>query len=642
MATDLILGTAGHIDHGKTALIAALTGTDTDRLPEEKRRGITIELGFAELAVGEYRLGIVDVPGHERFVRNMLAGATGMDLVMLVVAADDSVKAQTREHLEILRLLDLPAGVIALTKCDLADPDWIDLVEQEVRELVAGSFLADAPIVRVSSKTGRGIDRLRETLAQTALLAAGRRRVETAGAPFRMPVDRVFTMPGHGTVVTGSVSGGSARLGDTLLLEPGAVEVRVRGLQNHDRTVDRVTRGQRAAVNLGGVRHDEIRRGHELGTPGHLVPSSLLTVRLSLLESSPWPLKHRGRVRLHVGTAEIVATAALLDRGRLAPGETAAVQLFLSEPAVTTWNQPLVVRSVSPVVTIGGGCVLVPDAEKARRGDEHQPAMLDLLRSDDVVQRASAAVYFTGLRPWTPADLARTAGVGDCDAARHRLLESGEVLELAMPPGRPALLHRLVVDRLCETIADALEKQHAAHPLRTMLDRRQLAGRLDYIGAEPLIGALLQRMRRDGRVTLDADGVALAGHGPKLSKNERRLLEQLVAWHREAGAEPPTVKQCVERAESLKEKVPELLQVAAAEGRLIAVSNDFYFHAEAERRLRQTLRESLADGAGLTLSDIRKQLGTTRKYAVPFCEYLDKTGFTRRDGDLRRLAGDPA
>ena len=376
MTTDLILGTAGHIDHGKTSLIHAITGVDCDRLPEEQERGITIELGFAALELGDYRLGIVDVPGHERFVRNMLAGATGMDVVLLVVAADDSVKPQTREHLEILRLLNFDAGVIAVTKCDLVEPDWIDLVEEEIRELVAGTALEHAPIVRTSAETRQGMDRLREELAVAAAEATRSRRLRLIDAPFRMAIDRSFTVAGYGTVVTGSVNSGRTKVGDELAIEPGGVRVRVRGVQNHTRVVDEVHRGQRAAVNLAGIRHGEIRRGQELSSPGHLVPSRILTVSLSLLDTAPRSLKNRSRVRVHVGTAELLGRVSLLDRDKLEPGEDAPAQLRLNQSAVTIWGQPFVVRSESPVTTIGGGRVLNPNAQRLPRRD---PLILSLL-----------------------------------------------------------------------------------------------------------------------------------------------------------------------------------------------------------------------------------------------------------------------
>ena len=367
MTTDLILGTSGHIDHGKTSLIGALTGVNTDRLPEEKKRGITIELGFALLEIGEYRMGIVDVPGHEKFVRNMLAGATGMDIAMLVVAADDSIKQQTLEHLEILRLLNLPAGVIALTKVDLVDRDWIELVEEEIRDLVSDTFLADATIVRTSSHTGEGIEDLKSALVEAAQKVEKSGRLVAIESPFRMPIDRTFSIAGHGTVVTGSVATGRLKVGDELLVQPGNVEVRVRSLQNHASSVEEVNRGQRAAINLAGIHHNETERGQELTAKGHLLPSKLITVNLISLKDSIKPIKDRSRVRLHVGSAEVICNVRLLDREILNPGEAAPAQLFLNAPAVTTWNQPFVIRSESPVTTIGGGQVLNPNAKRIQR-----------------------------------------------------------------------------------------------------------------------------------------------------------------------------------------------------------------------------------------------------------------------------------
>ncbi|HEY6565097.1 MAG TPA: selenocysteine-specific translation elongation factor, partial [Pirellulaceae bacterium] len=304
---DLILGTAGHIDHGKTALVRALTGVDTDRLPEEKRRGITIELGFAELSLEDVRLGIVDVPGHERFVRQMLAGATGMDLAMLVVAADDSVKPQTREHMDVLRMLDLTSGVIALTKCDGASREWIELVEQEVRELTTGSFLEKAPLIRTSAVTGQGIEELKDALRHVARSAATRIPEHESDAPFRMAIDRAFSLAGHGMIVTGSVASGVAHVGQVLEILPEGSSARIRGLHHHDRPVEVVHRGQRAAINLAGVSREQLERGHELAAPGYLSSSQLLSVTVSLLDTAPRPLRDRSRVRLHLGTAELPA-----------------------------------------------------------------------------------------------------------------------------------------------------------------------------------------------------------------------------------------------------------------------------------------------------------------------------------------------
>ena len=641
MTTDLILGTAGHIDHGKTSLIRALTGVDTDRLPEEKKRGITIDLGFAELEIGDFRFGIVDVPGHERFVRNMLAGATGMDVAMLVVAADDSIKPQTREHLDILRLLDLRSGVIAITKCDLSEADWIDLVEDEIRELVAGTFLEQAPIVRTSATTGLGLDEVRQQLAVAASQSLETRPRAAEDAPFRMAIDRTFTIAGHGTVVTGSVSSGHCQVGDDLIIEPGAVKVRVRGLQNHDRSVDSLHRGQRAAINLAGIHHEQIGRGQELATPGHLKPSRLLTVRIQMVAGASRPLKNRSRIRLHVGTADLAATVVLLDKDALRAGEVGLAQLFLAQPTVTTWNQPFVLRSPSPVVTIGGGQVLVPDAEKIRKPDATLLQWIRQLRSSDPVQRASAANYFAGLREWHPRDLARTAGIDSTEAVYESLREQGLVAELPISPTRTLLVHPVVLEELCTRIEAVLATLHQNHPLRTAIEDSQIKKAFSYLD-EIVLREALKRMRQEGRIAFSPQGVTLEGHGPRLTQNERKLLSQLIEQYRDAGLQTPTVKQAQQSAAKNQSSVPHLIELAVASGELVQVAPDFYLHEEVDRELRNKLVGQMSQGKGLTLSEIREILNTTRKYAVPYCEYLDRIGFTRREDDLRVLMKEDA
>ena len=364
MATNLILGTAGHIDHGKTSLIRALTGTNTDRLPEEKKRGITIELGYAVLEVDDIRFGIVDVPGHEKFVRQMLSGATGMDMALLVVAADDSVKRQTTEHLDILRLLDLPGGVIAITKSDTVEDEWRDMVIEEVRELVRGTFLENSSIVATSAHTGEGLPELKAELLKVARDISLRSDLVDPSAPFRMAIDRVFSIEGHGTVVTGSVSSGSVKIGDKLEIQPGDVGARIREIQNHDLAVQEIGRGQRGAINLAGVHHAEIKRGQELCAIGHLVPARIVSARLQLLKNATRPLKDRQRIRFHIGTNEVLASVRLLESKVLEPGESGFVQFFLSDPIVSVWNQPFVVRTESPLETIGGGRILMSNAQR--------------------------------------------------------------------------------------------------------------------------------------------------------------------------------------------------------------------------------------------------------------------------------------
>jgi selenocysteine-specific elongation factor len=643
MTTDLILGTAGHIDHGKTTLIKCLTGVDTDRLPEEKRRGITIELGFAELDLGDYRLGIVDVPGHERFVRQMLAGATGMDVALLVVAADDSVKPQTREHLDVLRLLDLHAGVIAITKADVADPDWMELVEDEVRELVKGTFFEGAPLVRTSAITGQGMEQLRASLCEAAARAAPLARLRQA-APFRMAIDRSFSVAGHGTVVTGSVSTGSVRLGEALMVEPRGVEVRVRGLHNHDRSVTVVSRGQRAAINLAGVRSELVQRGQELAAPGHLVASRLITVQLQVLPHAPRPLKRRDRVRLHVGTAEVLASVIPLERNAIEPGESALVQLYLSEPVVTTWNQPCVLRSESPVTTVAGGRVLVPAAAKLRRASE---ATLSRLRhlvdgrqlgpGDSPLRRASAAIYFAATPCSGATDLVRTAGIEQPDDVFRQLLDGREVLALSPSGHRQLYWHQQRLEEAADRIAALLSRWHDTAPLKSGFDRSTLAQEFRYLGDAVVFSSVLDRMERAGRIRLTQRTVGLADRGPQLSKGERQVLEQLLEMFRHAGLQPPSIKECEQAVSKNQKSVRSLIALAVSDGDLIEFGEQLYLHSEVFVQLCAELTRAFQETAALTVSEIRERLGTTRKFAVPLCQYLDRIGFTVRDGDLRRL-----
>ena len=636
MITDLILGTAGHIDHGKTSLIKALTGVDTDRLPEEKRRGITIELGFAELCLGDYRLGIVDVPGHEKFVRQMLAGATGMDIAILVIAADDSVKTQTREHFEVLRMLDLPAGIIVLTKCDVADPDWIELVEQEARELVSDSFLKNAPIIRTSAATGEGIEELKTALLSAAEHVSLQRTKNIDSQPFRMAIDRAFTIAGHGTVVTGSVSSGKASLGDQLMVEPHSIEVRIRGLHNHDRIVDTVHRGQRAAINLAGIHHDQVMRGQELSSQGHLIPTRLVTARVEQLAAAHRPLKNRSRVRLHIGTAEVLATISILEGESITAGSQSFAQLFLSEPIVATWNQPFILRSESPVMTIAGGRILVPVATKIRRATSRTIDVLKGLQVDEANERASSAIYFAASSFREASDLVRIAEIEDYDNVFQSLVETKQLVALHRTGHQKLYFHTTLLDEAGDRICAALTRLHDQEPLKSVFDRSSIASQFAYLGPNSVFDAILQRLAKNKLVRLTEKGVGLSDRGPKLSKGEQELLKNLIQRYREAAYQPPTVKECQQSATKNQQSVPELISLAATDGDLVEIGDKLYLHCEIEQQLREQLTEAL--GEGMTLSQIRELLGTTRKYAVPICEYLDRIGFTERNGDIRRLA----
>jgi selenocysteine-specific elongation factor len=637
MSRDLILGTAGHIDHGKTALVKALTGIDCDRLPEEKARGITIDIGFATLDLGEFRLGIVDVPGHERFIKNMLAGATGVDLALLVIAADDSIMPQTREHLEILRLLGLKHGLIALTKCDLVDATTRAVVELEVRGLVEGTFLETATIVPTSANSGMGIDDLKSAIADIC------RQVEqrTGTEWFRMAIDRAFTVQGHGTVVTGSVTSGSAKVEEELEWLPRGEKVRIRSLQNHDQAVNEVHRGMRAAINLAGVKLEDVERGQELGAPGYLVPSRVLTVRLHCLADSKRPIKHRASVRFHVGTAEIMGTVALLDCDAVKPGDWGFAQLFLENPATATWGQPFVIRGPSAMQTLGGGQVLQPVARKIRRRHLEILERIEKLWTGGTHERALEVAWFGGYQGFTVADLVRGANVGPKEAEQliAQLKDRGELVEIAAGHARRLLLHAEILKELDERILTVLARLHAEAPLVTWHDRHKVQAQLDYVGDNALVQGAVERLLADKKVLGDLRRIARADFKPKLSASLRKLKDKVVAAYLTAAFQPPEPSSFANQAGGNAASLRDLFDVCVAEGFLVQVADEIYLHADVEATMRQRVREKLAaGGSGATVAEIRDLLGTTRKFAVPFCEYLDRAGVTKREGDVRMLA----
>jgi selenocysteine-specific elongation factor len=643
MPRDLILGTAGHIDHGKTTLIKALTGIDCDRLPEEKARGITIDIGFAYLDLGEYRLGIVDVPGHERFVRNMLAGATGIDLALLVVAADDSVMPQTREHLAILELLGVRYGLIALTKVDLVDQITREVVALEVRELLRGTFLQDAPIIPTSTVTGEGLQDLRIQL---------RRLCEQVEVPaeeqwFRLPIDRAFVVQGHGTVVTGSVPSGRLQPGEELEWHRGGgiVErVRVRVLTNHGQPVPEVRRGQRAGLNLAGVPHDAVHRGQELFTPGYLQPSRLLSVRVQAAELYPRGLRHRLPVHLHIGTAELMGTLALLDADVLMPGQRGLAQIFLQEAITAVWGQPFVIRDAAARHTLGGGRVLQPVARKIRRRHVDMIEQLEQLESSDPATRMAAVAWFCGFRGAVRADFIRGAGVAPsaADQLLQQLQQTGVLIALHLPaPRQPVLWHHLRVQEAEQRIVSHVQFLHQQQPLLTSLDRQKIVAQLSYLGDADLVHTLIERLLAAGQLVGDSQRIAHAEFKPRLSANQRKLKERIVAAHRAAPFQPPEPKDFAAQAGGHAHALKEIYEVAVAEGSLVHICDQLYLATEAEAEMRRRIVQRLQCGNGITVAEVRDLLGTTRKFAVPLCEYLDRIGLTRREGDLRYLATMP-
>ncbi|MBM4070478.1 MAG: selenocysteine-specific translation elongation factor [Planctomycetes bacterium] len=632
---DLILGTAGHIDHGKTSLIKALTGIDCDRLPEEKARGITIDIGFARLEIGDFHLGIVDVPGHERFVKNMLAGATGIDLALLVVAADDSVMPQTREHLEILKLLGLRHGVIAITKSDLVDETTLEVVELEIWELVKGCFLENAPLVRTSAQSGLGIPELKAAIAS----ACTRVERHTEQEWFRLAIDRSFIVQGHGTVVTGSVTAGGVRVGDEVDWLPKGMRVRVRSLQNHDQPVEEIRRGQRAAINLAGVHHEDVVRGQELATPGYLQPSRVMTVRLFCLPEVKKAIKHRATVRFHIGTAEIMGALSLLDCDSVQPGTWALAQIFLEDPGTATWGQPFIIRGPSATLTLGGGQVLQPVARKIRRRHYEMLERIELLWSGDPEQRALAVAWLGGFAGFTLADLVRGANLApdQAQATIERLREAGKLVQVAIGPARQIILHADMIRQLDDRILAALALLHEQNPLMTSHDRQKVQAQLDYVGDESLVHAAVERLIKLKQIVGDLRRIARADYKPKLSASLRKLKAKVVAAYMEGGCQPPDIASFATQAGGNAASMKDLFEVCVAEGLLTPIADGLFLHSDIETDLRARVAGKLREGAGMTVAEIRDLLGTTRKFAVPICEYLDRIGVTRRENDLRFL-----
>jgi selenocysteine-specific elongation factor len=629
----VVVGTAGHIDHGKTSLVKALTGTDTDRLPEEKARGITIDLGFAFLEEPDgLTIEIVDVPGHERFVKNMLAGVGGIDLAMLVIAADEGVMPQTREHLAICSLLHVHTGLVVLTKTDMVEPDWLDLVREDVAGLVRGTFLDNAPVVAVSAKTGAGLDDLRKTLRTLAAAVPPRGTEQLA----RLPIDRVFTIKGFGTVVTGTLVAGALGVDDRVEVFPRGLVAKIRGLQTHGRPVDRALAGQRTAVNLQGLERAAVERGDVIGHAGTLVATMLVDGTLELLKDAPRPLKTRDRVRFHTGTSEIMARVLLLDASELAPGGRAFARFRLEAPLVALPGDRFVVRSYSPIVTIGGGTLLDVDPGRVRVKPPARLAHLRTLEAGTPEQVVEEHVRNAGVGGVRLAALAARLPFG---AVRGRaLLEALAAAGRVVAVDREWFLHADAVGRLRGLIVDALEQFHRAQPLRPGISREELRGRGG--GADERVFAhVLSALDTEGAVRIDRDKVRLGSHEVRLSAEQQAALDRVEREFREAQASPPSAAEALGRAGLRGDEDHDLFQVLIESRRLVRVKDSLFFHAEAldaiQAKLVALLRERKEIGPG----DIKDLLGISRKYAIPLLEFFDARRVTARVGEHRVLRG---
>jgi len=628
----VVVGTAGHIDHGKTSLVKALTGIDTDRLPEEKARGITIDLGFAFLEEpGGLTIEIVDVPGHERFVKNMLAGVGGIDLAMLVIAADEGVMPQTREHLAICSLLHIKAGLIALTKADMVEPDWLELVREDVAGAVRDTFLAGAPILPVSAKTGQGLDELRAALRTLAQSVPQR---GTDQLP-RLPIDRVFTVRGFGTVVTGTLTAGALGVDDRVEVFPRKTEAKIRGLQTHGHPVTSARAGQRTAVNLQGLERAAIARGDVVGLPGTLVPSMLVDGTLELLKDAARPLRSRARVRFHVGTSEIMARAILLDRTELAPGETSFARFRLEGQLVARPGDRFVVRSYSPVVTIGGGTLLDVDPPRFKRRGPALVAHLTLLQTGDPEAVLEEHVRHVGAAGVRLATLAGRVPFGP--AQLKGLLDALQAAGRVIAVERDWFIHPESFARLSTLVVDTLTAFHHAGPLKPGMSREELRSRAG--GADERVFAfLLSALSADGTVKTERDKVRLASHEVRLSPDQQRVVDRLEDDFLRAEAAPPSAEEALGRVGlGGGGEEHELFQVLVQAGKLVRVKESLFFHARALDTIQTKLVALLRERKEIGPADIKDLLGISRKYAIPLLEFFDQRRVTARVGERRIL-----
>lgn len=629
--SSLVLGTAGHIDHGKSALVKALTGTDPDRLPEEKERGVTIELGFARLDLPSgASMGVVDVPGHERFVRQMVAGATGIDIVLLVVAADDGIMPQTREHLAIIDLLGISRGVVAVTKSDLVDPEWLAMVEDDVARLLAGTGIAGSPIVAVSSKTGEGLDDLRKALDAVSGDAPARQ----AALPMRLPVDRVFTIAGAGTVVTGTLWSGTVRRDDPVEVLPSGRAGRVRGVQVHSEAVVEATAGQRVAINVAGLDRDEIARGDVLAAPGSLQVTDRFDASFTYLPGNDKPFESGVRVHVHHGTREVIGRVLLADGvAELEPGGRCLAQVRLEEPLAPRYDDRFIVRSYSPVFTIGGGTVLdvLPPRRTKLRPSERE--LLEALQSHDLSGAATGLLVARGV-PMTSAEVAIALGLQRADVADDLNRASFERLKIA---GETYFVDPEGLGRLIDGAVAQLVRFHGENPRSTGLAAGALRDRVDRRVAPKVFDAVLDYAAARGLVRVVGGEVRHPQAAAAALEEEDTALAALLPILEGQGLTTGTVAELAAAAGVDMGVARKALTKLVAAGKVVRLGPDLHFSAAAVDAARACIVEYLEAKGTILASDARDILGASRKYVVPLLEYFDAHGATKRDGDVRVL-----
>jgi selenocysteine-specific elongation factor len=627
----IIIGTAGHIDHGKTALVKALTGIDADRLEEEKRRGITIDLGFAHLELAapsgeKIRLGFIDVPGHERFVRNMLAGVGGMDLVLMVIAADESIKPQTREHFEICRLLSIPRGITVITKSDMVDEDTLGVVRMEIEDFVRGSFLdvSRSPVVAVSALKGTGLDELKSEIVRLSADVPAR----DTEALFRLPIDRVFTMKGFGAVVTGTLIAGKVKKEEEVEIFPGRKRARVRGVQVHGSAAAQAMAGQRTALNLAGVQMEELSRGMTLAAPGVFEPTQKFEVQISLLKDAK-PLKNRARVHLHAFTSETIAVVALRGVTELKPGASAFAQLRTAEPLLLLPGDRAILRQFSPVITIGGAVVLDAFPLSRQKQDAVQ-RFLQILSAGTRQEALLARIARRGHEGLSLAAAVRETGLKQSvlQPMIAAMVQQKQIIQVG-----DFLLSTDAMQKTRDKLIAALEAFHKANPLVGGISKEELREKFGL--HQTVMEAMLTQLTRDKKAEVAGEQVRLAGRGVELKDEEAKAKEQIEKAFAQAGLKVPLMKEVLDKLPVDKARAQKLVTLLLRDRVLVKLTDDLVFHQTALEGLRQLMATQKAKNPKIDVATFKDMLGVTRKYAIPLLEYLDQQRITRRVGDER-------
>ena len=630
----IILGTAGHIDHGKTSLIKAVTGTDTDRLKEEKERGITIELGFAalDLPSGQH-LGIVDVPGHEKFVKNMVAGATGIDIVVMVIAADEGVMPQTREHMEICTLLGVKYGMVVVTKIDMVDEEWLELALDDICDFVRGTFLEDAPVATVSSVTLKGIPEFIKALDELAAKIPERSPSDL----FRLPIDRVFTMKGFGTVITGTLISGRVQLGDTIMIYPSGITSKVRGIQVHNKSAGEARAGMRTAINFQGLEKEAISRGEVLSKPNTLEASYMVDVSLHYLASNKKPIKNRTRVRFHTGTSEVLGNLILLDREELSPGEDTVVQLRLDTPVTLVKDDSFVTRSYSPISTIGGGKVLNPIPLKHKRFKPDAVEGLKALGHQAPEAIIAFHVEASGYQGVSFAHLKMMTNLPDkqLENVLQGLLSQKALIQVDKE--NRIYIHNICFEKLKNDTQRQLADYHKANPLKPGMSKEELKTKFPPLLTSKLFNLTLNQMVKEKEIAQEENIIRLASHAVSLGGKQADVKDKILKTYLNAALQPPYFKELAKSLDADVKRSWEVLMHLVNEGIIVKVKEDLYFHSEAINTLRKRLVQFLEAQGEITTPQFKEMTGVSRKYVIPLAEYFDSTNVTLRVGDVRKL-----